>query len=579
MEEKQEQTPFDLNLKAIEKQHNEENGIKKEIELPGLGKLVSVFAQEVADELKDKNTLFFRVDTKDIIEIGTITVETEKGFKDYTGFLSVKPNRFITLAEKYFIPVKRFKNETYNVDYTKYKSMGNEIANVVLVSENLQKSLPQISKIFTIPIPMLYKGELTFPKKGYDSRFCSWLPYDAPEITNPKMSLEEAKELIDTIYKEFCFEDTETGQDYYTAIAGLLTPYLRGLFSNFNVRTPVFFYLANRPRAGKDHCAGITGIVYEGVNIEETPLCTGEKYGGSGSEEFRKKLLSAFISGKHKMHFANNKGYIENAVFEKIITSTVHTDRLLGKNEDLVFNNEIDFSLSGNTGVTYSDDFADRCRFVKLFLELENANERTFDNPHLHDYVLENRGKILSALYSLVRNWKEKGSPKGSIPFASFPEWAEICGGIMESAGYGNPCKPNKEIDLNVGNVETNDMKKLFEACYKKYGKSTCMKDGILAVIKEEELFEDLDLTKKYDREGNEINVMNKPGDLIKLGIRLKKYNNRIFSDIKMTIKDAKQKFSRSEFNFSKDEKARTVFSYNAIVKKEEVSQGVVLNE
>jgi hypothetical protein len=51
-------------------------------------------------------------------------------------------------------------------------------------------------------------------------------------------------------YKEFCFKDE---QDKINAIAGLLTPYLRGLFKNFNTRTPLFFYMANRERAGKDY--------------------------------------------------------------------------------------------------------------------------------------------------------------------------------------------------------------------------------------------------------------------------------------------------------------------------------------
>ena len=539
--------PETINLTEIEQEDKKLH--KQEIELPCLGKLISTFAQEVAAEVKDKNTLFYRVDSKEIIEIGTITIETEEGNKELTGFLSVKPNRFITITEKYFIPIKKFYNASTKEHFTKKRSMTIENANIVLASEILQKELPQITRLFTIPIPIMYKGELTFPTKGYDSRFNSWLPIDAPEIINPNMSLEEAKELFKTIFKDFCFE---IQQDYYNAIAALLTPYLRGLFTKFNTRTPVFFYIANRERAGKDYCAGITGLIYEGNNIEEAPLCSGEKFGGGTSEELRKKLLSAFISGRKRMHFANNKGHIDNAVFEQITTAEQYTDRILGRNETLTFDNELDFSLSGNTGVTYTADVANRCRFVKLFLEIENANERKFTISDLHGFILENRGKILSALYCLVRNWKEKGSPKGSKPFASFHQWANVCGGIMEAAGYGNPCEIDKEIDKRLGDSETNDMKALFEECYDVMPEQKWNKDEIVNKVISDGLFEGLDLANKH-------------GDLIKFSNLLKKYNNRILSDIRMEILNPKERLSRNGFKFTKEIRSRTLINFDGV--------------
>jgi len=37
---------------------------------------------------------------------------------------------------------------------------------------------------------------------------------------------------------------------------------------------------------------------------------------------------------------------------------------------------------------------------------------------------------------------------EGSVPFASFPQWAKICGGIMESAGYDNPCEQDRKRNI-----------------------------------------------------------------------------------------------------------------------------------
>jgi len=37
------------------------------------------------------------------------------------------------------------------------------------------------------------------------------------------------------------------------------------------------------------------------------------------------------MSGRKRLHFSNNKGYINNAVFEGVITSETYSDRVLGK--------------------------------------------------------------------------------------------------------------------------------------------------------------------------------------------------------------------------------------------------------
>ncbi len=217
--------------------------VKPEIILPGHGILVSEFAKNVSKELKETDSLFYRIDQKEIVEVGKI-INQKTGKEMYTGFMTVKPNRFITLVEDHITPGSKVtsKEDPYVFRFCK-ESMKRETANTVLSSKILQDSLKQIERIFAIPIPIMHEGKITFPCKGYDKRFNSWLPHDAPEITKPEMSLEDAKKTLKTVFGEFCFQHP---QDYYNAVAGLLTPFLRGLFPQFSTRTPVFFYLANR---------------------------------------------------------------------------------------------------------------------------------------------------------------------------------------------------------------------------------------------------------------------------------------------------------------------------------------------
>jgi len=527
---------------------------KNEIIMPKTGKLISEYARELGAVLTVTNTLFFRVDAKEIMEIGKIKQFDSEEYT-YTGFLSMDPSRFITVVEEFATPgvIVEIKKKKDQEEETKFafrpRSMTTELSKTVLHSDILQKALPQINRIFTIPIPIIYKNELTFPKKGYDERFGSWLPYDAPEISYPDMLLKEAKEILKNTFKEFCFQ---TKQDYINAISALLTPFLRGLFTSFNTRTPVFFYLANRERAGKDYLAGVTGIVYEGHALEESPICNSER-NGNNSDELRKKILSALIHGRKRMHFSNNKGFLDNAVFESITTSEKHSDRILGRSEILTFDNELDFSLSGNIGVGFTPDFANRCRFIRLFLDIENANLREFKNPLLHNWVRENRSKIISALYILVKNWRDKGSPKGSIPFASFSQWADICGGIMEVAGYISPCKPDEGIVSVAGDTETVEMKKLFEECYAKYKDMDIKKQEILRCVDDAELFPFLDLNQKSDQ--------------MKFSTLLTRYEGRILSNVRFIVTKPSDRTARKEYKFTKIKPDKKIFDFDEPIK------------
>ena len=533
---------FDRKLDEEIAEQEEAEKRREEVLLPQEGKLISEFCIEISDILKKKNCLFFRPDSRDIVEIGKVKIQ-KTGEEIYTGFIKMKPNRFITLIENYFIPGHEIWNEHRKCLEFKKKSMGKEIADTSLHSDIMQQSLPQINRIFTIPIPIMYEGKLTFPNRGYDERFCSWLPHNAPKIEDSEMKLEDAKKMIEeVIMSEFCFRGE---QDKINAISALLTPFLRGMFNNFHTRTPVTFYLGNRERVGKDYLAGVSGIIYEGYALEESPISTSENTKTNHTDELRKKILAAMIGGRKRLHFSNNKGYINNAVFEAVTTAEKYSDRVLGRNEVLQFDNEIDYSLSGNVGVGYTPDFANRSRFIRLFLDIEDANSREFKNPDLHKWVRENRGKILSALYALVRNWIDGGMQGGKIKFTSFPEWARVCGGIMEAAGYTSPCTPDIETLAFGGDSETDDMKQLFELCYEKHGEKWITKSEIKSLILDERhaeknLFGYIDFASRAGQ--------------TKFGNKISKFVGRVLSDIRLVVQDGDIRASRQQLKFTKEE-------------------------
>jgi hypothetical protein len=510
----------------------EDLNIRKSIELPGNNRYVSDFAEDIGDIYKSRNVLFFREESREVIEIGRYEKINNEG-KLYVenGFITVDGSKFVTLAEMFVKP--------WTTLFTKAgqklivnKSMTESQSSLTLKSQNLQDKIPKIARIFDIQIPIIYKGKLTFPKKGYDAKFRSWLPYNAPQIKEGLYTLEESKVIINSIFEEFCFA---TEKDRTHAIAAFITPFLRGLFPSFSTRTPVFIYMANRERAGKDYCAGCNGILYEGSDTQEPAISNDEK--GSSNEEIRKKIAACLLQGKKRFHSANNKGLLNNSIFEGVTTSTVWNDRILGKSKNIKFNNEMDFSLSGNLGIKLTPDLANRSRIINLHLVDEDANARVFKNPRLHEWILDNRELIVSALYVIVKNWVDKGMPKGTIPFTSFPYWADICGGIMEAAGYDNPCSTDNTAIISLDG-ETEEMKILYETCYDKRPNDWITKKEIQSIAETEGIMHYLDFTKIPDK--------------IKFGIKIDKYHNRILSDILMQADNIKQRADRRKYKFSK---------------------------
>jgi hypothetical protein len=451
-----------------------------EIILPHLGKLVSTFGEEVFIIVRDKKELFLRISENAIVKIDAVDFDLKvdkKLIKEHTkimGFIRITPREFVTYAEKYIVPGSNiFNKDTKQVEF-KRKTMGTEVASLLLESGECKKVLPKIDRVLSVPMPEIIDGKLEFPKAGYDERFYTWLSPDAPTIKED-LPIEVAKGVIEFVFNEFCFE---TEQDKTNAVAALLTPMLRGLYTRRTCRTPIFFYKANRPGAGKDYCADITGLVYFGESKTEPPITTGSRL--MNDEEVGKKIMSLFKAGVLRFHSSNNKGRLESANLEALATLETYENRVLGQSVNLSFPNEMEISLSANTDIEYTEDLSRRCIFINLFLGMEDLNKRKFTNPDLHGKIRENRSLILSALYSFIKTWVGKGMPSGSKEFSSYPEWARVCGGVMESSGYMSPCISLAPASIG-GDTKTQEVKAFFELAYGKWGESRFRKPELFA--------------------------------------------------------------------------------------------------
>ena len=171
-------------------------------------------------------------------------------------------------------------------------------------------------------------------------------------------------------------------------------------------------FLANRPRAGKDYLSGCTLILYEGAAFEDLPI-------GRESEETAKRIMSAARNGRRFMHFSKCQVYLQDQYLTQALTNPVINGRRLGSNEatsDLSIPNEMEFSISGNVGLTYREDLEPRMRKIELAFFEEDANARKFTDKFLHRTIKNDRPGLLSAIASIYREWAARRVPAWSNP-------------------------------------------------------------------------------------------------------------------------------------------------------------------
>jgi hypothetical protein len=144
------------------------------------------------------------------------------------------------------------------------------------------------------------------------------------------------------------------------------------------------------------------------------------------------------LEARPVLFFDNTKKHVASEALEGFLTAQDYEGRILSKSQSFRGENNAVVFITGN-GCTVSPDMRRRSLFCELFLEAERAEDRVFRNNLEVPTLLERRSEILTALWALIQDWHEAMRPKPSRSNSSFPDWAEIIGGIVEHSGFGCP--------------------------------------------------------------------------------------------------------------------------------------------
>jgi DNA polymerase I len=516
-----------------------QNGLggRRRILLPGMGRPDSEFCEEAGADIGPRELWFRKGNYVCEVAVRSIT-------EDVTGlvFSPIEPIEAVTSIERFMETGVTRENEEGELEFVP-NSMSREDAATLLASQQFKAQLPEIIRILDVPIPIARDGEILFPNTGYDPRFRSYCPPDAPVPL--EIGLDEARRILRDVHSEFCWKDE---QSVIHGIARMITPYCRGIMG-WSAKTPLWFYCANRPRAGKDYLAGVTQILYEGKACEDAPI-------GKDSEETRKRITTALMSGRRSIHFANCQEYLQDQCFIGAITSKTFAARNLGSTDakaDLILANEIEFSVSANVGLTFREDIEPRTRRLDLEFFEENSNGRDFRRPDLHGWISANRPLVLGAVAAVVRHWIHCGRPPGKTPFNSFPEWARVVGGIMTCCGLGDPCQPHNQSARIGGDGHERAMRAVYRIGYAAHPDEW---------ITKQQLFEALDAAPEADSEalvsfmvGGELTSKEAR---MRIGKSLNKFNGRHLEGIQMLLDDNAQS-QRQRLMFRQPSPARRV--------------------
>lgn len=409
------------------------------VELPGNGRLLSDFADDLGTALQTAN-IFSRG--------GLVFIVNDRG----DALERVTPDFLRSWCESHVVCYHKRKVMDGGAIVEYKKTMSAADAQGVLASPQFSAKLRRIKRVNPVRMPVMNSGGgIEFLAEGYDTG-SEVFTAESGVVIPDRVPLEFCKPILDDLFREFPFADD--GRSKAVALAAMLTVYGAGLLPAKSLR-PCFVFLANAEGAGKTLLVKVCTVPVFGFSSNTSKP--------KDEDEMRKVLLTAIIEGRHILCFDNFKGRLASESLEGFITSQDWQGRTLGSSKTFSGENNTTVFVTGNA-CTVSPDMRRRSLFCELFMEAERAEDRKFSRPLEVSTLIEpqTRSDVLSSLLGLIRHWDQCGQPKPSRTHSGFPEWSAIIGGIVEAAGYGCPLEtPRIEA---AADVDGSDMRQLISA-------------------------------------------------------------------------------------------------------------------
>jgi hypothetical protein len=330
----------------------------------------------------------------------------------------------------------------------------------VLHARRAHKEVRILESVTTAPI-FLADGSI-LQERGYNEQARVFLVPSVTVDVPESPTRDDARNAV-RVFKDLLSDFQFLGKpDFSSWLAALLSPLVKSAIGNAPV--PLICVSASSPGAGKTLLTEVIGQIVMGTAPGVYP------YNPRDPAEWGKRL-TAFVKAANPLTvFDNVNGPFGDESLDKLITSSVWTDRILGASEAPPLPNVTTWMATGNN-LEPINDTVRRVLMIRIEVNTERPQERKgFKRPLLAEYAAEHRAELLSAALTILRAFHLAGRPSGDLaPWGSFTAWSALVRGALTWTGLPDPYltqaraaaelnePENDAHDFWIGVIETSD--------------------------------------------------------------------------------------------------------------------------
>lgn len=309
----------------------------------------------------------------------------------------------------------------------KYTPCTSDLAALIREEAKTSPSVRELRLLTNYPVATGVGFSLVSP--GYNPECGTF--YDPPGALHNIAALQDmnrARQILLDLVIDFPFKSEADRQNFFGL---LLTPIVWPAMPTTNV--PMHLVHSSLERTGKTKLASdVVGRIILGQSAPTQPITV--------DEELDKRITSILARGGTMIVFDNintTHAQLESSVLAMLLTSRSYTGRLLGRSEEVTFQEPMLAVIATANNPRMNGELAKRIIPIALQPATDHPEARTdFKHPDLAAYVASVRVDVLAALLGIIEEWKAKGRPLHLKPLGGFEEWSRVVGGMLSVVGF-----------------------------------------------------------------------------------------------------------------------------------------------
>jgi hypothetical protein len=327
-----------------------------------------------------------------------------------------------------------------------------------------------------ITAPTLLPDGTILQKPGYHEETRTLLFYDEPKevpIIPEFPTRDEVTDAYETLWEPFSQFNYASELDKAVMLSAILTAVIRKRLPT----APAVIVSATSAGSGKTKIAQCLEILAGGEGATNSMPNDGE--------ELRKALTGTMLAGAPSIIYDNLTRPVQGDLLCAVVTSPIHSDRVLGTKDKVQLSTRMMFIFTGNN-LHAAGDMARRSLRIQLDPECENPWQRDFDFDPVA-VVRKKRMEMVSAALTIVRGFltdEYLGETEGLVTShtGSYEEWSRL---IRQTVIWLGHSDPNAALEDNHENdPETALLHEMMSAWHDCYGTEPVSNQQLAVLLK-----------------------------------------------------------------------------------------------